>query len=98
VWARVDVRFSNSNSDEPCFAVYVLLVPRYNPHPHKIRGWGTLRVSLHRANAKKIPLVGADEMAAAILLIAGFTGFGAERLFFAVADGFDAIARHSRLN
>jgi hypothetical protein len=38
------------------------------------------------------------EVPAAILLITTFVRFGAERLFFTVADGFDAIARHSRLN
>ena len=36
-------------------------------------------------------LVGADEVAAAILLVARFGGFIAEGLFFAVADGAEAV-------
>ena len=41
-------------------------------------------------------LVGADEMAATILLVAGFAGFVAERLFLAVADGAEAIGRNAQ--
>ena len=41
-------------------------------------------------------LVGADEMAATILLVARFSGFIAERLFFAVADGAEAIGRDTQ--
>src|SRR3981189_2597736 len=37
-------------------------------------------------------------MSAAVLLPTGFVGFGAERLFLAVADGLDAIAANSALN
>ena len=38
-------------------------------------------------------LVGADEMAATVLLVARFVGIVAERLFLAVADGAQAIGR-----
>jgi hypothetical protein len=74
---------------KPRCVVCVLDIPRYKTHPLESRGWGTLRVSLH--SAKHSELICADEMAAAILLVAGFTGFGAERLFFAIADGAEAI-------
>lgn len=41
-------------------------------------------------------LVGADEMAATILLVARFAGFTAEWLFFAVAHGAEAIGRDTQ--
>src|ERR1700740_1447625 len=41
-------------------------------------------------------LLGADEVAAAVLLPAGFVVFGAEGLFFAEADGAHAIGRDAQ--
>jgi uncharacterized membrane protein len=38
------------------------------------------------------------QMSASILLVATFVRLGAERLLFAVADGFDAIPTHSSLD
>jgi hypothetical protein len=90
VWASGDVAcVVDIQQDGLCLADYVFAVPRYKTHPKENLGWATLRVSLHPA--KHSELICADEMAAAILLVAGFTGFGAERLFFAVADGAEAI-------
>jgi len=43
-------------------------------------------------------LVGADEVAAAILLVAGFGSFHAEGLFLAVTDGAEAIGRDAQGN
>src|SRR5271166_2413323 len=44
------------------------------------------------------PLLFVHEVTAAVLLPATFVRFGAERLFFAVTDGFDAIAGDSSLD
>src|SRR5438477_8959000 len=57
----------------------------------ELRGWrlGVWGAAVLRPYG--MGLLGADEVAAAVLLPAGFVGLCAERLFFAEADGADAI-------
>ena len=43
-------------------------------------------------------LLGHDEVAAAVLLPAGFVALHAERLFFAIADGADAVGADAQRN
>jgi hypothetical protein len=42
-------------------------------------------------HVRGVRLLGADEVASAVLLPAGFVALGAEGLFFAEADGADAV-------
>src|SRR5208337_3258490 len=63
--------------------------------PKNTEGWRARRSppSLHH-----LSLLFIYEVCAAVLLPATFVGLAAERLLFAVTEGFDTIAAHSCLN
>src|ERR1035441_2288446 len=71
-----------------------------HPKSRKPRVFRGLLENKDGRDARPLPprLFFVHEVAAAVLLPAAFVRLGAERLFLAVADGFDAIAGDSSLD
>jgi hypothetical protein len=91
---------SGGGSDAPLDALTAGVLGRSGPSTTlgiKLRPCGEAACGLRRLRTLR-GLLGSDEVAASVLLPAGLVALAAERLFFAEADGADAVGRDAQGN